>query len=287
MMLGPTVLGRRLRSTVEVGVLAIALLALPAVALAKMPYFSVEVSPSEPTVGRPIVVEVRLWGDAGHVLAGREDESAMSFAEASPVIDGVLVARADGSPDVAVTLRRAGLDTYQGTLWLPAGGWTLIAFPDRSDWATPSVPPGYPDDISFTVSAAAEYAIPCPVTPPGEAPADFAERLFGSGSAFGNDDLWVGGLGPDGVIVADARSIEPDGSVGWKLGWWRIAPGKLTITGRRLDAPAPPLRGEAGDGYGISGFQASGVYFPTEGCWEVTGTVGDVTLTFVTFVLKT
>lgn len=277
----------RLRRTVEVGLVVLALLALPAVALAKMPYFTVEASPSEPAVGMPIVIEVRLWGDAEHTIAGRDDESAMSFAEASPVLDDLLVAQADGRPDVRVTLRRADLDTYWGTLWLPAGEWTLLAFPDRSGWATPGVPPGFPDAISFTVSGAAESPIQCPVTRPGKAPADFAERLFGSGYAFGSDDLWVGGLGADGVIVADPAFVEPDGSIGWKLGWWRITPGALTISGRRLDAPAPPLRGEAGDGYGTSGFQASGVYFPTEGCWEVTGTVGDATLTFVTFVLKT
>jgi hypothetical protein len=36
----------------------------------------------------------------------------------------------------------------------------------------------------------------------------------------------------------------------------------------------------------MTGFQASGVYFPNEGCWEVTGRVGRTTLTFVTFVIK-
>jgi hypothetical protein len=80
--------------------------------------------------------------------------------------------------------------------------------------------------------------------------------------------------------------VEADGSIGWKLGWWRFASGMVTITGRRLDATAPPLRGSAPDGYGSTGFQASGVYFPTEGCWEVTGTVGDAKLSFVTFVLR-
>ena len=37
--------------------------------------------------------------------------------------------------------------------------------------------------------------------------------------------------------------------------------------------------------YGTTGFQPSGVSFPTEGCWEVTGHVGDTTLTFVTFCI--
>jgi hypothetical protein len=139
-----------------------------------------------------------------------------------------------------------------------------------------------PAPTALTIADAAD----CPVTTPTTAPAEFAERLFGSGSAVGNDALWVGGLGADGVIPADPRFVEPDGSIGWKLGWRRITPGTLTITGRRLDAPAAPLRASVPEGYGDSGFQASGVYFPTEGCWEVTGSVGDAALTFVVFVLK-
>ena len=127
----------------------------------------------------------------------------------------------------------------------------------------------------------------CPVTKPGNAPVDIGDRLFGAGSAFGNSDLWVGGLGADGVILADPRFVEQDGSIGWKLGWWRIVSGTLTITGRRLDAQAPPLPASAPEGYGQSGFQASGVFFPTEGCWEVTGLVGSSTLALVTFVLRT
>ena len=65
-----------------------------------------------------------------------------------------------------------------------------------------------------------------------------------------------------------------------------MVPGELTITGRRLDAPAPPLRADVPDGYGEDGFQATGVAFPTEGCWEVSGSVGGSTLTFVTFVIE-
>lgn len=128
-------------------------------------------------------------------------------------------------------------------------------------------------------------AATCPVTEPRQAP-DTVGNLWGKGSAFGNDDLWVGGLGEKGIILVDDRFVEPDGSIGWKLGWWRFVSGTVTITGRRLDAAAPPLRGSTNDGYGLTGFQASGLYFPTEGCWEVTGTVGESNLTFVTFVLR-
>jgi hypothetical protein len=95
----------------------------------------------------------------------------------------------------------------------------------------------------------------------------------------------VGGLWPGGVIDGTGF-VDADGAVGMKFGWWRAVPGKLRITGRRLDAAAPPARGDVPDGYGATGFQASGVTFPTEGCWEVTGRVAQTTLTFVTLVLK-
>jgi hypothetical protein len=37
---------------------------------------------------------------------------------------------------------------------------------------------------------------------------------------------------------------------------------------------------------GLTGFNASGVIFPAEGCWQVTGRADRVALTFVTFVIK-
>lgn len=144
---------------------------------------------------------------------------------------------------------------------------------------------GTPAETSSPLTTA--DAKSCPVTQPGKAPADIGDRLFGSSAAFGNNDLWVGGLGEDGVILADSRFVESDGSIGWKFGWWRIVSGTLAITGRQLDAHGPPPRASVPDGYGSQGFQASSVYFPTEGCWEVTGTVGGSELTFVTFVLRT
>ena len=128
----------------------------------------------------------------------------------------------------------------------------------------------------------------CPVTlprsvgPPGTSPDDF----FGWGASHGNGILWVGGLWPRGVIQAGPEFVAKDGSVGMKFGWWRSATGKLQITGRRLDAPAPPARGVVPDGYGATGFQASGVEFPTEGCWEITGALPSTSLSFVTFVIK-
>jgi hypothetical protein len=119
---------------------------------------------------------------------------------------------------------------------------------------------------------------PCPITHPN------GSRPPGStfGSEFhGNGSIWVGVWDAD-VVVWKA---DTDGSVTAKFGWWRGVPGKLRIEGHRLDAPAPPLIGHVPDGYGDSGFQASGITFPTGGCWQVTGRVDDASLTFVTLVL--
>jgi hypothetical protein len=129
----------------------------------------------------------------------------------------------------------------------------------------------------------------CPVTigHPVSRSEPWREGLFGWGSAYGNGSLWVGGLWPHGIVVITPDLLEPDGRLGMKFGWYRLTSGFLTITGRRLDAPAPPLSGQTFPGsYGLTGFNASGVIFPTEGCWQVTGRVGRVTLTFVTFVIK-
>src|SRR5262249_14085852 len=58
-------------------------------------------------------------------------------------------------------------------------------------------------------------------------------------------------------------SIEPDGPLSMKFGWYRGEKehGELTNHGRGLDALAPPLRASIPDGYGHSGFQATGMIF--------------------------
>lgn len=94
----------------------------------------------------------------------------------------------------------------------------------------------------------------------------------------------------EGVIVfrpGGSGFRTPDEALGMKFPWWRGegVRGHLRIEGRRLDAPAPPLRSEFSD-YGDRGFQATYVIFPTPGCWEVTGRAGDATITFVTSVVK-
>jgi hypothetical protein len=120
----------------------------------------------------------------------------------------------------------------------------------------------------------------CPVTlpngstPPGETP---------NPDYHGNGSLWTS-LWPEGRIVTTKEDVRRNGSIAMKFPWWRGVEGELTITGRNLDGPAPPVRAEIPRGYGDTGFQASGVLFPTAGCWRVTGKVGEARLTFVALV---
>lgn len=70
------------------------------------------------------------------------------------------------------------------------------------------------------------------------------------------------------------------GGTGIKTGWFRPAGATLAITGERLDAQAPPLEAHIPCCYPTR-FQATGLSFPTEGCWEVTARAADNELSFV------
>ncbi|HEY2963018.1 MAG TPA: hypothetical protein VGJ37_11420 [Pyrinomonadaceae bacterium] len=135
---------------------------------------------------------------------------------------------------------------------------------------------------------APQRTVECAVTKPNGIAAgeDQPDR-----SSYGNRQVSVGpfGLWPKGTVVfkpGGAGFITRNGSLGMKFGWRRGVSGELRIEGRRLDAVAPPLRAEVPDGYGDRGFQATYLIFPTPGCWEVTGRVGDSSVTFVTKVVK-
>jgi hypothetical protein len=115
---------------------------------------------------------------------------------------------------------------------------------------------------------------PCLVTPySSERPPDKNTASFTS-TWYGNEALWAGLAPPyDGEWYA--------GPSGLKVLWYRSVAGKLTVEGRRLDASASDLQADIPEGYGSSGYQSSGLIFPTEGCWEVIGRVADKELRFV------
>jgi hypothetical protein len=97
-------------------------------------------------------------------------------------------------------------------------------------------------------------------------------------------------LPEDGVL---AMRRDPDGTLFDKLGWlpkkgWG---GTLTVRGERLDAPGRMrvLNVFWGHTY-VNGVQGRGswatpVKFPSEGCWRITGRVGDVSLSYVVSVV--
>jgi hypothetical protein len=151
--------------------------------------------------------------------------------------------------------------------------------------SAPTAPAGRASHPAQPVSMAGARHCPVTIGHPVPSSMPWRDLLFGWSSAYGNRSLWVGGLSTHGVVIITPDNVDPDGRLGMKFGWYMLTGGHLTITGQRLDAPAPPSSGQAFSGYG-PGFSSSGVIFPTEGCWQVTGRVGKTALTFVTFVIK-
>ena len=90
-------------------------------------------------------------------------------------------------------------------------------------------------------------------------------------------------LPPGGVVVAGR--YESDGSLFWKPGWLPhgVVTRELTVKGERLDAPSSPMRVLAVRWGGGSWRTAS--TFPSEGCWRITGRLGDITLSYVVKVV--
>ncbi len=167
---------------------------------------------------------------------------------------------------------------------------SILFMPDGVVAQAPLPTSTHPMSASLPSPPGCPATLPNGATPPGERP---------SVVDYGNGALWTQ-LWPDGTVVFEPGgpgSVESDGSLGMKWPWWRGVAGQLTIQGHRLDAPGAPLRAETAggrrldtpvpaDGSGTTGFQATALYFPSPGCWAVTGQVGDATLMFVTRVVK-
>lgn len=96
---------------------------------------------------------------------------------------------------------------------------------------------------------------------------------------YGNDALWVG-LPSTGVLPAYPA---PQGLL-TKFPWWRALPGRLTIEAQRLDGPAGVFTADVPEGYGALGFQPTGLTWSVAGCWRLTGTVHNRSLTFIAWV---
>jgi hypothetical protein len=108
-----------------------------------------------------------------------------------------------------------------------------------------------------------------------EPPRDPNADPFGTGPWYVNADrsIWAGW---------DAIRMVA-GPKGNKVLWIRPQGRQLTISGRRLDANASPATATIPCCY-PTGFQASGLTFPTEGCWQISAKAGTSELTFITRV---
>lgn len=120
----------------------------------------------------------------------------------------------------------------------------------------------------------------CPVTPPGgpRPPTALPPR-----PNLGNGRLWVG-LWPRGLVIVPPGDVRRGRVLRMKFMWYRGAEahGVLHISGSRLD-DGGAVRGRTA-GYGLTGFNASWIFFPGQGCYRVTGRAGGATLSFVTLV---
>ncbi len=129
-----------------------------------------------------------------------------------------------------------------------------------------------------------KVTLPNGSTPPATLNDTVNPTLDRSAFNHGNGDVWTS-LPTDGTLRIFPRAARIDDTAHVKFPWWRRVP--FTISGRRLDAPAPPLRANMGDGYGLPGFQPSELSFPSEGCWEISAKTDTATLTFVQRVVRT
>jgi hypothetical protein len=118
--------------------------------------------------------------------------------------------------------------------------------------------------LSLSTSAMAETPEQdCPVTKPnGDTPPGQSDVP----GWYGNGVLWTM-LFSNGVVEfrpGGPGFVAPDGSLKMKFPWWRKEPERLVITGRRLDASAPPLSAEIGRSNDAH-FVPTYLIFPTVG----------------------
>lgn len=90
----------------------------------------------------------------------------------------------------------------------------------------------------------------------------------------------------DGSILASAwwtgqeeKYLRVDDE-GLKVGWFRPEGADLEISGRRIGRQSEPMNAHVPCCYPTR-FQSSGLFFPEEGCWEVTAKAADSQISFI------
>lgn len=137
---------------------------------------------------------------------------------------------------------------------------------------------------------------------PGVVPPDPFPATSLVGVWYGTDDLWTE-LPHQGTVLRGLPA-DTDGSLTTKTFWWnwdyswtlgdpattdagptaeQITP-DITVTARRLDAPAPPVEENRGTNAYTPETHSSmlvGLDLPTAGCWELTATYQNAQLSYV------
>jgi len=146
-----------------------------------------------------------------------------------------------------------------------------------------------PLNCPVTLPTAADFTPPYPV--PRSSAAQFGLNARGK---FGTEKLWT-------VVPIDGVW---SGRIPRKLGeyvysdkhpWFRVHPafsshdGPLTVTGKRLDGPAPSFIESYVGGVGLpddddNAMIMGAIQIPVFGCWRITGTYADQELSFVVWV---
>lgn len=153
-----------------------------------------------------------------------------------------------------------------------------------------------PEDFAKASSAHAPEA--CRVTKPDPSAAFVPPEPYSKPPSedvfwFGSDRLWTA-LPASGSWVGLGHYTPDDPTFRQKLFFYRrgyrarreLEP-KITITGKRLDADAPPLLSDrANNGWrGDREFMVTGINIPTLGCWQITAHYGNEELSFVISVV--
>ncbi|HET7037713.1 MAG TPA: hypothetical protein VFI42_18690, partial [Thermomicrobiaceae bacterium] len=211
--------------------------------------------------GGPAIDSEYTWSERDRPRGGAARWAALAAGAGSLVLLAVLLAGAFGGHKAAAP----GATGVPGSL---AIGSTPAATPNNTPTPT----------FAATV-------VPQVLTPPYATPATCPVTPFVTSTPFGNyyTSTWLG----YGALFAGLDRAYGGHwyAGGLKVMWMRLQGGALSITGTRLDGPAPPLKADIPDGYGAAGIQVSEIDFPVAGCWSVTGSIGSAPEQQVHFVV--
>lgn len=151
--------------------------------------------------------------------------------------------------------------------------------------------------VTSGVASANSTPLPaCDVTQPNNVPQPPVPNGPLPGSTYSQNDLWVSiGSPTEPFIFYADQELGPDagdqaGLRANKMLWIRgeSVEAQLDVRATRLDGDSPDATMYPPEGntqYGETGFTVVSLAFPAPGCWEITATTGDATLTMTAEVV--